>query len=81
MTPAALLLERVEALAGLGSTLHFLTDAISHPGKVLLAIWRPLWSCVIAIGAEEYDGLKVAEIFGFAYVPPSAIERATKVKP
>lgn len=81
MTPAAQLLANVEALARPGSTLHFLTDALSHPGKVLLAIWRPLWSCVIQIDAEEYDGLKVAEIFGFSYAPPSAIERATKAQP
>lgn len=81
MTPAAQLLANVEALAGPGSTLHFLTDAASQANRVLLAIWRPVGSCVIAIDASEYDGLKTAEIFGFTHVPPSAAERAKKAKP
>ena len=81
MTPAAALVERVQSLHRDTDTLTFATDVESYPGKVLLALWLPAGTCVITIDAKEYDGLKMAKIFGFPdALPPSALQRTKAQK-
>lgn len=83
-SPAALLVERLDAMHREGDELTVATDAQSYPNKVLLAIRRPGFSGVLSIDKSEYDGVAVAKILGFTDAPqPTAMQRAKaqKVKP
>ena len=80
-SPASALLEQCIAMHREGDDLTVATDARGHPGKVLIAIWRPAASFVMSIDASEYDGLALAKLCGFTdLVKPSVIERTRIMK-
>ena len=80
-SPAALLVERLDAMHRDGDELTVVTDAQSYASKVLLAIRRPSFSGVLSIDKSEYDGLTVAKILGFADAQaPTAMQRAQAQK-
>jgi hypothetical protein len=83
-SPASILRDAVEAMHRPGDLLNFLTDSVSYPDKVLLAVWRPNALFVMTIDKAEYDGLWIAGLFGFEPAPPkTAMDKAlgTPAKP
>ena len=80
MSAASDLLDAVCKHHRANEDLNFLTDSESYPDKVLLAIWRPAAAFVVTVNRAEWNGVKTAEIFGFTYQRPPAIERAMEQK-
>lgn len=80
MTPAAALAAKVDAMWAPGQHLAFATDSLSYADQVLLAIRRPTVSCVISIAKTEYDGLAIAQLFGFEQAKPDPMKAAIEAK-
>lgn len=76
MSPAAQVAARADAKWTDAHELAFATDAQSYPDRVLLAIRRRTYSCVIAIPASEYDGLAIAQLLGFEQAKPDPLAKA-----
>lgn len=76
MTPAAQVAARADAMWTDAHDLAFATDAHSYPNRVLLAIRRRTYSCVIAIPASQYDGLAVAQLLSFEQAKPDPMAKA-----
>ena len=78
MTPARAIRDKAEAMLKPGDELAVATDASADP--VLIGVATRKQSLVIAVAAQEYDGLVLAELLGWKQHQPTAMERLRNKK-
>ena len=69
VSAAEKLRDEVDAMHRPQDTLNFTTDHHNHPRVVLMAIWLPAGSFVMAIDKTEWDGMATAKLLGFDLTP------------